>query len=552
MSLGNPADLLDAATSLRARQLLHRPRRLVPPAALAAGIREVDPPRWRPLARDCGRVSAPQSGPTPPPHETGSFCAIGIERDADDHSAWLPTDGSDLLFAFTTQSFDELARYVAGERSSTGDAFWSRQLERWLERFGGPVRVAWHPYPLSRRLVAWMAALSAGDWPPDLQRRVLRNSYRQLRYLRRSIEHDIGGNHVLENACALVIAGACLGDDRGFRHGVRLLLKSLDEQILGDGGHEERSPSYHRALVERVSGANAVLRGMASGQAGLVDERLARMEAFMASLAGPNGLLPLFNDAWDGPPLAARSQELTVLGATGYICLRHGRDQAVLDVGPLCPPHLPPHAHADALSFVFWGDGKPLVVDPGAGTYNDPVRTWARATATHNTVGVDGEDQCHFLGTFRAARLPEVEFDPPETRDGVVVVRARHNGYRRLADPVVHHRAFVWLPGDGLVVADRLACHRAHDVASTLHLGEDRPRGWQIRSLRRSSAACETGRVAPFLGAFREADVLRQAGTIEPGEVFGWAVLRDGVAPRIDGSTLTISRSNGSDVAVDL
>ncbi len=154
---------------------------------------------------------------------------------------------------------------------------------------------------------------------------------------------------------------------------------------------------------------------------------------------GPDGALPLLNDAWEGPAIREPPAEepLTQLADSGYVVFRHGDDQAVFDVGPLCPPHLPPHGHADALSFVLWGDGRPVVVDPGVGAYTGPLRNRFRATAAHNTVEVDGASQCVLWGDFRLARLPTVRAALPRKHaGGVVTVAARHDGYRRLDDPV--------------------------------------------------------------------------------------------------------------------
>ena len=159
--------------------------------------------------------------------------------------------------------------------------------------------------------------------------------------------------------------------------------------------------------------------------------------------------------------------------------LRSGRDQAVLDVGPIGPRHLYAHAHADVLSFVLWADGRPVLIDPGTFQYTGPWRDHFRSTAAHSTVEVDGLDQCEFWGDFRAARTPRVSVAPPEGVAGATLVNAAHDGYRRLADPVIHRRTFAWIPGDGIVVVDRLECGGPHSIRSTLRpaagLAEDGP-----------------------------------------------------------------------------
>ena len=65
----------------------------------------------------------------------------------------------------------------------------------------------------------------------------------------------------------------------------------------------------------------------------------------------------------------------------------------IFDCGPLGDGG---HGHYDLLSVEAHGDGRPLVVDPGRGTYSEEppnLRRWFRGTAAHNTVCVDGLDQ---------------------------------------------------------------------------------------------------------------------------------------------------------------
>src|SRR5256885_8607706 len=101
---------VDAVRALRPRQLVHRPRRLVPPRLLAAGLSDADPPGWRPLAAGAGLVSAPQSGPVPLPHSRGVFEAVGMARPPGGAQILAAGGPPHLVFAFTGHPVGGLPR----------------------------------------------------------------------------------------------------------------------------------------------------------------------------------------------------------------------------------------------------------------------------------------------------------------------------------------------------------------------------------------------------------------------------------------------------------
>lgn len=539
---------------MTARQLLHRPRRLLPARLLASGTRPRDPAAWAPLAGGLSVDRAPQSGPTPPPAEAAAFVSVGHRRRFDDtQSFWRPSDEG-LLFAFGLHGFADLARYAATERQPRHDAFWARVIASWLDREGRPSLPGWHPYPTSGRIAAWCAALSRGGWPVELQRRMLRSMVQQAAVLARSVEHDIGGNHVLRNATGLAFAGVCLGDGRLEDMGMALLRDELGRQILPDGGHEERSTAYHRAVLADLADVETLLDRGGRPVPAWLTRTTALMTTWEQAMRGPDGRLPLVNDAWEGPASHdGRPQTATTsLRSSGYVTLRHAGDQAIFDVGLVAPPHLPPHAHADALSFVLWADGRPLITDIGSFTYQGPERRHFRGTAAHNTLELDGLDQCELWGDFRAAFMPTVELRDLRDEDGVTVVVGRHDGYRRLPDPVVHQRTLCWLAGDGVVIVDELLGERSHHVRSRLHLApEFRARGSEIGPLRTEALGpgpafdVLPGLYSPYIGQAVPTDVIERAFDAAPRAPFGWALLRPGARAALDGRTVTVQRADG-------
>ncbi len=333
--------------------------------------------------------------------------------------------------------------------------------------------------------------------------------------------------------------------------GMKVLERELPLQFLSDGGHEERSPSYHRIVIAELTDVATVLERAGEEVPRCLASTIERGRRWMQALAGPRGDLPALNDGWDGPPVepSPTRPEVSDLAESGYVVVRHELHQAIFDVAPVAPAHLPAHAHADVLSFVLWADGVPVVVDPGTAAYAGPDRPRFRATSAHSTVEVDGQDQCDLWAPFRAGFMPHVTRGSLQRHGSALVITAAHDGYRRLSDPVRHMRVFVWVPGAGLVVIDRLLAWEAHQVVSRIPLAEGLsaapgatlPGGLRLRPLGiLGEQAAIAGRRAPYMGVTVPIEVAEVRGAVAPGERFGWALLRQDMTAHLQGRLLRI------------
>ena len=166
----------------------------------------------------------------------------------------------------------------------------------------------------------------------------------------------------------------------------------------------------------------------------------------------------------------------TRFDAGGYVILGDALQTAdefrvTVDCGPLGYNRIAGHGHADALSvLVSWG-GVPLLVDPGTYCYNaaPEYRHFFRGTHAHNTLVLDGRDQSDYGASFLWLRDVEssITDEPAAARQSV---HASHDGYTRLADPVVHHRRVtLGEGGEPLVIEDWIDCAQPHDVELFWH-----------------------------------------------------------------------------------
>jgi hypothetical protein len=464
-------------------------------ALRAATPRQLERRLTRPVRRRLLPRSAEASAVAPLPENEALWRSLAF-------APRRPGNPSGLLAAFTAAYGEDVL--VAARDGQAGDA--AALVERFLDGAPPSVGVSWHPYVLSTRVANWLAAATL---EPSLRTaRAGESIRRQLTYLRRNVEDDILGNHVVRNAKALVLGGLATGDEAARTQGLRLLARELPVQVLPDGGHYERSPAYHRLVLRDLLELAPYVD---------VAEVVERMRSFASASSRPDGEPALFNDGGlDIAPaleLEPPTEGLDVRRETGYAFLRRGEVWLAFDCGAPGPTFLPAHAHADALSFQLWVDGRPLVVDPGTSTYEaTQQRRFERGTAAHSTVAANG-DQFVVWGSHRSGALPAVSL--LEASPDTLV------GEARLASGVRHRRT-LRLQAKGLEVDDVLTGPGTLQVVSSLPIDDP---ALSVEAAG-GEASSEPRTIAERFGERREARAFvvraRVERTFEAGWRLGW------------------------------
>jgi hypothetical protein len=184
--------------------------------------------------------------------------------------------------------------------------------------------------------------------------------------------------------------------------------------------------------------------------------------------------------AFDALPVAAPAPRVRHFEHGGYTVLGTRLGEAdelrlVADAGPLGYLSIAAHGHADALAFTLSAGGHELLVDPGTYAYHTERewRDWFRGTAAHNTVEVDGENQSVIGGNFMWLQRAQATLETLAFGEQGDVWQASHDGYRRLADPVLHRRRIeVAHAQRTIVVTDTLECEGSHTARLHWHVAE--------------------------------------------------------------------------------
>lgn len=125
------------------------------------------------------------------------------------------------------------------------------------------------------------------------------------------------------------------------------------------------------------------------------------------------------------------------------------------------------HGHADALSLRLTMDGRRWLVDSGSNVYisKDPAdRDTFRGTGAHNTLRVDNVDQAVAGEPFSWTEIPTTRAEDWVAGKTFTYFAGSHNGYGRLADPVVHRRHVLNIAGGMWLVRDLALGKSEHEL----------------------------------------------------------------------------------------
>ena len=348
----------------------------------------------------------------------------------------------------------------------------------------------------------WMLSLLADcrDLPPSFEIEVGGGLELHARHIERYLSTYFSPNtHLLGEALALFFVGtlfaALPNAARWSEQGWRILAKQAERQVRGDGVYFEQALYYHVYALDFFLHARALADKNAVAIPPSLDRRINAMLDVVQTLsqAGPP---EAFGDDDGGrlfDPRRNRGEHLTdplALGALAYgrkdlmsravmteealwvfgeaslvlprtgstfrdrpesSALREGglyvlsdgeaHGRLTIDAGPQGTGQSG-HGHADALSVTLALQGRRCLIDSGTAQYVGPgnVRDWFRGTAAHNTLCVDGLDQAQPAGPFAWSEIPQVSVERWTRGPAFDYFSGSHNGYRRIAEPVVHRR----------------------------------------------------------------------------------------------------------------
>lgn len=406
------------------------------------------------------------------------FRFLNVEHQIASADDWN-SQGIEKLWLYNLHYFDDLNARNAINRNP-----WHlNQVNRWIKENPIGIGVGWESYPVSLRVVNWIKWCLSGY---EMTAGVRNSLALQLRFLSRRLEVHLLGNHLFANAKALLFGGLFFDGceaDAWYELGNKIISGQINEQILSDGGHFERSPMYHSLLLEDILDLINLHYAFGKSINPCWHEVIAKMLAWLSAMTHPDGEITFFNDSAIG--VAPKGCELVdyakrlgmqpsflpsvrsgLLLDSGFARIEVGDILIFADVGSVGPTYLPGHAHAGTLSFELSIYGRRLLVNSGTSEYrNGAERERQRGTAAHNTIRVDKSDSSEVWASFRVARRAQafgVRYDDN-------VLTARHDGYVRLKGKPIHSRRWTALQ-NSLIILDELSGEGSHFIEAFFHI----------------------------------------------------------------------------------
>ena len=349
--------------------------------------------------------------------------------------------------------------------------------------------ISWDPYPISRRIVNWINAISYSEKEnlisKEISKKIKKSIFEQATFLSSNLEYDLNNNHLTSDAKALIFAGVFFKGKKAnewLQKGLKILRNRKKIEILNDGLQDERSSSYLLVTLKDYLEIYLLLKRNNISYDFDLDKTIAEMFDALLNLIRPDLQLPLLNDSVKDYPInpkelmavaaylfnrsdfkyCAQGAELNYFESifskkeyeeyinmdstkptvkeklfkdAGYFIYRDGWNKEdrylVFDFDSINPKHCPGHSHSDELSFELYAGGKALLIDPGVYSYHDPeFREYFKSTRSHNTISINENNKSKLVGNFRVSKTSKSKLLHYKQDDDLTSVKASNIDYK--------------------------------------------------------------------------------------------------------------------------
>ena len=397
----------------------------------------------------------------------------------------------DRLWQFHLHYFNWLRNWIEKDLNSPSNPIEINSIDflinEWINNNHKSIFDGWHSYTTSIRIRNWIIFFSIYKF--KLKAKYLNSIWEQIIWLNSHPEVCHGGNHWIENITALIFGCLFFSSKKSkiiYEKSIDNLKKELENQILPDGGHIERSASYHILVLDRLVETACLIYIYKEEEIKWLEKIIIKMTIWLDKIRSDYKILPRFNDnIFQQPKVIDEilSFALSFVNRTNYCkkgiryqfiesCkfkisksyIKLNKYRGIIDFpdsgfmvikpdkywylsfkcGQSCPNYLPAHVNSDLLSFdVFYKDS-PILVGSGTSTYEKGnIRKFERSVISSNSLQLGkpsfkGRSQkiswiepVEVWNSFRAGRKAKTTIRKFGTNsDGSFWVYGGHDGFK--------------------------------------------------------------------------------------------------------------------------
>ncbi len=294
-------------------------------------------------------------------------------------------------------------------------------------------------------------------------------------------------NHGIMQDAALLEVAYLLSSDPDYMakcESWRTLAKErLDEQrrhaFSSEMVHVENSIGYHLAVTDLFAEVAQFLKSMGDSEAAALSDSLKESREFAAWAIMPNGVYATFGDSFrvlkekahvhiiDSDP-SMNFESSRYYPISGYWFYRGwNADDAADSTWKLFKAGYSSgtHKHADDCSFILYGQGTEIFIDPGMYNYmtGNPYRDYLLTSSAHNTVTVD--EKSYSPTTQNAEKTGLLYCNSSDNMDYILAFNDMYSGAE-----IDRH---FYSSGDLTVLFDDVVSNESHTYSQLFHLFEN-------------------------------------------------------------------------------
>ena len=361
--------------------------------------------------------------------------------------AWEIENSNDS-WLFSMHSFEMLKhlKAIGGDRARQHARY---LIANWLNSYWNWDSLSWRSDIMARRIVNWLASYSifCASADEEFVYRVLDSLIRQTKYL----EKNLNKCDLLYDSKALIYSGLAFNVDSWLKIGTEIVIKSIQKNILLDGGHASRAPEKHLIFLQNLLDIRTALNMAGIEIPQIVQHCIRKMAIVLRTLRQNDGCLPVFHGGGEGKASICDMvfgqvgggviRPLKSLNVMGYDRLSQGRTTIFVDTGQVTNKK----QHLSLGAFEFSAGKDRIIVNCGAWSAYDVWKKALRSTAAHSALVIANANSVNIDADGRIAEF-EVKTQRND-KQGKSILNIEHSGY--LSRFSIIHRRSLFLENSG-------------------------------------------------------------------------------------------------------